>query len=350
MKKVLCCVLITAALCMFLCSCQTEAPTVVPVSSETVQSNDETEQSDIVKNEKGDAYLSVTQEQDNKEVITFEYPEVIEYTVYSQGGTDSYAIKAQNEGKISQSVKGINNLSFGESYPSKYNGSGMNSSEDLKFDIFGKEMEFKCTNYQTCISDFRDCENPYLKSSREIKRYALRTLDGAAVTLKIDPETNEILYYSTLQDRPESGSFTMEQAKEKAIKIAKELYGEDALDSYELVYETHDEDDCRYVLWFERRIGKYSCLGSDSLRMVFNYDGELCAFQSENYGTLEGVLDKLTEENIEKAEDTLLSIFPEGSNIGERREVLIDNKTGVCYLQVSLINNNSIEEYYINIY
>ena len=98
---------------------------------------------------------------------------------------------------------------------------------------------------------------------------------------------------------------------------------------------------------YYKQIAGYS--STDRIVISFNRVGELIAVNAGLLGTFDSVEDKITKERIEKAKAVLLdSISKSWTVTGE--ELVMDIATGVCYLQVSVGNASSFNQFYINVF
>ena len=143
------------------------------------------------------------------------------------------------------------------------------------------------------------------------------------------------------------GSYTPEEAEDKARKIAKELFGENCLDEY-VVGSSVYEDTCsgnNYIFVVFQRVIYGAVVDTDLIKFTFNLEGELSSIGATSFGSFKLVEEKVTKERYEKAEETLLAALSDRKFIQEDRWLYMNYQTGEVFLHIFSDGNS----YYINV-
>lgn len=342
MKKLIC-IMMIAAMCLPLAACNVAEPTVLPTATQPTTQSTGTHKTDPTPTP---SFLpNPTQ---TEEIITFEYPEVIEYTVYREGGYDSILLQAEKDGKVKLPVE--NNSSFWDDLRFEYNEEitgldWLDSTKEIEINLLGEVLKIEYDRTRRLGSNFSKCVNPFVRTDKEIIRYIMDYPGQNAIMgyeCDLDAESGELVYFDLIKKEMPTGDFTLEDAKKKAEKLFAAEFGDSFTENYGICTQSVEN---RIVLWYGRKIGDYYS-DIDCVKIVFDLQGNITLFSRRGYGCLDGVMDKLTEENVNAAWNTLKSCYGDEFKFDSEPVIKIHKDTGVCYIEVS----KDLRVYYINIY
>ena len=214
--------------------------------------------------------------------------------------------------------------------------------KNITFKFCGKEYELEY--FQTKTSDFYNCPSEELRRSK--LNHVYRSADGN-VEFEIEEDTGRVLFFSdrTLRE-PEKITMNLEQAISKAEEIIKSIYGEKALEGYELNLKKNDSKEGLYRISFDRTLVSAKEV-FDWINLGISKSGELVFFNSINYGVMDNVGDKVTDHSVEEAKKYILSVYPEGTVIKSIYCVGILNSVGKVCIGVNIsypFNGETVHE------
>lgn len=205
-----------------------------------------------------------------------------------------------------------------------------------------KEVVFSYT--KSTHTQFSNSKNAGLKKLGERNLYTVDEPNLSAQA-EFDANTGNLVYYYQSVNNPAEGDFTVEDAKEQAAMFIHSLYGNDALDGYTLDVAQLGEmlGEKEIVINYRKYVSGYPTC--EYIRVWFDLEGNITAFNATTYGVFKAVEEKISEHRIEDAEKELLSSLPEGASVQDDRKLLVDAASGICYLEVAADG----KVYYINI-
>ncbi|MBE6544213.1 MAG: hypothetical protein E7675_07405 [Ruminococcaceae bacterium] len=214
--------------------------------------------------------------------------------------------------------------------------------KNITFKFCGKEYELEY--FQTKTSDFYNCPSEELRRSK--LNHVYHSADGN-VEFEIEEDTGRVLFFSdrTLRE-PEKLTMNFEQAISKAEEIIKSIYGEKALEGYELNLKKSNSKEGLYRISFDRTLASSKDV-FDWINLGISKSGELVFFNSLNYGVMDNVRDKVTDLSVEEAKKYILSVYPEGTVIKSIYCVGILNSVGKVCIGVNIsypFNGETVHE------
>ncbi len=132
----------------------------------------------------------------------------------------------------------------------------------------------------------------------------------------------------------ENGELAVEQAREKAEKIIKEIYGEDMLSKYAYNNGYLSPVEKTVAIVYRRTV--FDCFTDESVTLNFNMNGELVRISSRGtIGMFDGAEKDLVSEELVRANKFIVDLYSEkGWTLGERRLAIGNN--GEYYLEANL--------------
>jgi hypothetical protein len=216
---------------------------------------------------------------------------------------------------------------------------------------------------KTFVFDEQCVELPYHSS----KTY--RTANGTHETLKtysiVDSyvkdstimefrhQTGQLIYYNQLNKsiRHQSGPYTVEDAKNLAIRLLTALYGEEMLSQYTLKEEPYTDGSSLLHVTYLKYLHGYPT--EDEIRLKFNKKGELVYLQAECLGYYQHLDEEISKEQIEYADHLLRETLPSSYTLHDTSLLVVD-ANGKCYIKLFAVHegvNGSVagDEYFINV-
>ncbi len=212
-------------------------------------------------------------------------------------------------------------------------------------------IKVRITGANPVKPSLRDCADDAMKRDYIIFEYSAKFVDDEKnlFRMNVDSRDGKILSYSISYKNKPEGSFTREQAVEKAKEVLSYLYDEETLKEYTLSKRTTG-----LFVVFSRNIEGFECMGSDCIRFNFHSDGTLQSFYRLTFGYLDPVIDKLTAENLQNADRIFKASVNQDTEDIYSCEIVINNKDGKCYLAYTVNSKNlcfcMAGDCYINIY
>ncbi len=169
--------------------------------------------------------------------------------------------------------------------------------------------------------------------------------DNGYVEATFDSETGKLLYYSDRRTYNNLGDFTVEEAKQDAEEFIKVQLGTNALDGFTLdrAYEDEFMNKKRIVVNYRKYL--YGIETTEYIRVWFDLEGNVNAFNAENTHLFDTAKDELSEKKVKNAEEALLDSLSDADYIQDDRRLLVDVTTGIFYLEITADG----EVYYINV-
>ena len=234
--------------------------------------------------------------------------------------------------------------------------------KERTFEYMGEEYTLKYCG--SVISDYAFCDDKRIRDEKFIDAYIYRDPDNLnfSVLAEFNRKTEKVeFFYSSGVELPTVGGFTPEDAEEKAAEYIKSLYGEKALEGYEVAYSMYWYSSYDYCYEIQVNYSRVF-VGIDSddyITMSFDLEGNITSFSAAHYGYIDALSNEITEERIENAFNKLQADFGEVYDYelpSERRKLLLDTRSGKVYLKAKLVQKNAPEwetwplDVYINLY
>ena len=293
-----------------------------------------------------------------------EEPEIVEVKeVKYKGYFDTYLITPQmsvyevftGKGYVSASK-----LNFGDRQIIESNRG--DAPKERTFEYMGEEYTLKYCG--SVISDYAFCDDKRIRDEKFIDAYIYRDPDNLNfyVHAEFNRKTEKVeFFYSSGVELPTVGFFTPEDAEEKAAEYIKSLYGEKALEGYEVAYSMYwyDSIDRCYEVQVNYSRAFFGIDSDDYITMSFDLKGNITSFSAAHYGYIDALSDEITEERIENALKKLQADFGELYDYefeSGMRRLLLDTRSGKVYLEATLVHKNDPEDWwgetnvYINLY
>ena len=234
--------------------------------------------------------------------------------------------------------------------------------KERTFEYMGEEYTLKYCG--SVISDYAFCDDKRIRDEKFIDAYIYRDPDNLnfSVLAEFNRKTEKVeFFYSSGVELPTVGGFTPEEAEEKAAEYIKSLYGEKALEGYEVAYSMYwyDSIDRCYEVQVNYSRAFFGIDSDDYITMSFDLKGNITSFSAAHYGYIDALSNEITEERIENAFNKLQADFGEVYDYelpSERRKLLLDTRSGKVYLKAKLVQKNAPEwetwplDVYINLY
>ena len=232
--------------------------------------------------------------------------------------------------------------------------------KERTFEYMGEEYTLKYCG--SVISDYAFCDDKRIRDEKFIDAYIYRDPDNLnfSVLAEFNRKTEKVeFFYSSGVELPTVGDFTPEEAQEKAAEYIKSLYGEKALEGYEVAYSHYsnnkDEINVNYTRAF------FGTKSDDYITMSFDLEGNITSFSAAHYGYIDALSDEITEERIENAFNKLQADLGEVYDydyefVSGWSKLLLDTRSGKVYLRATLRETNVPDwetwpfDVYINLY
>ena len=278
----------------------------------------------------------------------------IEYSIYVGDGMLSSLTAEQTEANIDQSalstaVKDLPqdcNFSFNPLKPAE----NSKATAQLNYKVAGKEYTFE---YVSTAADESLTNSSIQSLNRPSTSDHYKTrIENRSVTLHLQSNTKELLFFSDLSVKDVDGDFTLKQAIEKAKSILTELYGAECIEYYgdSVSAKFVEEGEHNYIsIEFRKKISGFN--SSDCICININRKGELQSINAYHYAIFRSVADKLTAKQIQAGKTKLTDYLDQCTYRYETDSATLKiNTEGECYLELYAVTTaNNLLAFYVNV-
>lgn len=166
-----------------------------------------------------------------------------------------------------------------------------------------------------------------------------RYVDGDEVFVTFHRCTGELSVFAETAKVSIQGDLTEQEAVTKSEELIKSLYGKEFL-TEDLCMELQSSDDGindLLCVTYSKTLCGYPT--EDKVAVSWYLNGELAAINAQSKGTFRGMEQSFNREQLEQAEQTLLSAVSESWNCGEGTLVFAGD--GKCYLRMIATRESS---------
>ena len=269
----------------------------------------------------------------------------VEYTLYHE---TSDSISTSKATELGISISSSDELKLIDTFGNKKEKS--TAPEKLKYSFLGKELDLILS-----YSMENGLSNSKYESLRNVSEWDCYKTEDRGYLLDIYPQTKEVRFFfdKEASRKVSPNKITDEEAKNIAYDILVEVYGKETADEYSLspsMIETPSDENLCAIL-FSKYIGKYRL--EDDILIYLNSYGELDCINAKNKGNFDHLLEKITETQIQDAENKVREIFADKNATFTVHGVEV-GEDGIPYLCMSVgipDENGKVQYrfYYINI-
>ena len=270
-----------------------------------------------------------------------EQPKEEKYVMYMDSGSnfESEAVVLGNE----VTIKAAAYKDFSRSKTTKID-RPENMPETYRFDLDG--VTYNLRHYNSHTTELAKVEkfaefgqySEYISSSGKTKLHL--SLDGQKILFFANPEI----------DAAANGSFTKEEAIEKAATILKQLYGENVLDDYEFEGAQFSEiGNISRVYHVGYRRYAHGMPTSDRFVVSFNLRGELYGIDARDAGTMAYAETDISEKSIEAAKAMVEAQYGQGQSKTLGYSLLLDAE-GNYYLLTGVLHDDGVCQFKYRVY